>query len=64
MRLIYGYFFEFFLLIFSIAPVSSITSIALSGKNLSLIYLDDKSIEDLIAHRLINEKLITKINLK
>ena len=37
-----------FLFIFNNAPVSSITSIALSGKNLSLIYLDDNSIADLI----------------
>ena len=34
---------------FNIAPVSSITSMALSGKNLSLIYLDDRSTEALIA---------------
>ena len=38
----------FFLLIFNNAPVSSITSIALSGRNLSLIYLDESSIADFI----------------
>ena len=38
-----------FLLIFMKAPVSSMISIALSGKNLSLMYLFDNSIADLIA---------------
>jgi hypothetical protein len=33
----------------SIAPVSSITSIALSGKNLSFIYFDERSTEAFIA---------------
>ena len=41
--------FSFFLFIFSNAPVSSITSIALSGRNLSLMYFDDNSIEEIIA---------------
>ena len=40
--------FLFFLFIFLKAPVSSITSIALSGKNLSLIYLEESSTADLI----------------
>jgi len=40
---------SFFLLIFNNAPVSSITSIALSGKNLSFIYFEESSIDDLIA---------------
>ena len=34
---------------FNSAPVSSITSIALSGRNLSLIYFDDNSIDEIIA---------------
>ena len=40
--------FLFILFIFLKAPVSSITSIALSGKNLSFIYFDDNSTADLI----------------
>ena len=38
----------FFRLMFNNAPVSSITSIALSGKNLSLMYFEDNSTADLI----------------
>ena len=40
--------FLFFLFIFNNAPVSSITSIALSGRNLSFIYFVDSSTADLI----------------
>ena len=36
-------FLLFFLDIFNEAPVSSITSIALSGKNLSLMYFEESS---------------------
>ena len=39
---------SFFLLIFNRAPVSSTTSIALSGRNLSLMYFEDSSTADLI----------------